>query len=180
ERAAARTPGKLLAGDLESLPFADRSFQLVYCCDVLEHVRDDRRALIELFRVLAPGGRMGLVVPAFQCLWTQHDEANHHHRRYRRSNLVRLVRGAGFTVVRAGYLNVTLGVPVALYRLTQRLLETIRPRPSTCPPRSDIRPLPRALNGLLSLLYRAETALVGSVDLPLGTSVMLVLSRPAA
>jgi SAM-dependent methyltransferase len=42
--------------DLQSIAFADRSFDAILCSHVLEHVPNDRRALGELFRVLRPGG----------------------------------------------------------------------------------------------------------------------------
>jgi SAM-dependent methyltransferase len=49
--------------DITDLPFADASFDLVLCAHVLEHVPDDRRAIAEFHRVLAPGGTAVLQVP---------------------------------------------------------------------------------------------------------------------
>jgi SAM-dependent methyltransferase len=64
--AAAGVPGgaRLVDADLRTrLPFRDRVFDLVFCTEVLEHLPDPRRALRELRRVLAPGGRLALSVP---------------------------------------------------------------------------------------------------------------------
>lgn len=62
-RAVDRLSGTAAAGDLRSLPFADGSFDGVLMSEVLEHVEDDRRALGEAFRVLAPGGILAISVP---------------------------------------------------------------------------------------------------------------------
>ncbi len=62
--AAGRGSGwRLMAADIEALPFADGSFDGVICSEVIEHVDAPRRALIEVTRVLAPGGRLALSVP---------------------------------------------------------------------------------------------------------------------
>src|SRR5207244_1565920 len=69
-------------GQIESLPYADGTVDLILATDVLEHLRDDYAALAELRRVAAPGGRLLATVPAYQWLWSQHDAAHHHFRRY--------------------------------------------------------------------------------------------------
>lgn len=169
-----RAPGAVLNADLTRLPFADRAFDLVYCADVIEHIPDDRAAVAEIARVLKPGGRVGIAVPAFQELWTEHDDANHHQRRYRRGQLVALVEGAGLTIERSSYLNMTLGVPIAGYRLWRRFFEWMRgPRK----PDSDIKPMPKPLNAFGSAVFTAERRLLASADLPFGTSVMVVARK---
>ena len=71
--------------------------------DVLEHLEDDGAALDRLRSSMNPGGHVVITVPALQALWSEHDEANHHFRRYPR----RLLRGRltehGFEIVRLGY-----------------------------------------------------------------------------
>ena len=56
-------PDAPLAMDVTRLAYPDRRFDLVICSHVLEHVRDDRRALAEIARVLRPGGHAVIVVP---------------------------------------------------------------------------------------------------------------------
>ena len=73
---------------LEALPFPDASFDRLLAADVLEHVDDDARALRELRRVAAPGAVLVITVPAHPRLWSAHDEALHHRRRYRRAELL--------------------------------------------------------------------------------------------
>ncbi len=60
-----------------TLPFADGSFDRIIASEVLEHVPDDLGVMAELFRVLAPGGRMAATVPAAvpeQICWWLNDE----------------------------------------------------------------------------------------------------------
>jgi SAM-dependent methyltransferase len=49
--------------DITDIQFPDNSFDLILCSHVLEHVQDDRKAMRELERVLAPGGRALLMIP---------------------------------------------------------------------------------------------------------------------
>ena len=86
-------------GLVETLPFADASFDLVTCLDVVEHTPDDVRTLTELRRVTRPGGHVVVTVPAYQALWSHHDVVNLHYRRYGRASLRTAARDAGFDVV---------------------------------------------------------------------------------
>jgi SAM-dependent methyltransferase len=95
-------PGAI-CGSVMALPFADAAFEVVGAFDVVEHCDPQELALAELHRVLAPGGRLLMAVPAYQWAWSDHDVANGHHRRYTRPRAVAAVREAGFDVVRATY-----------------------------------------------------------------------------
>jgi SAM-dependent methyltransferase len=88
--------GEVRVGRLEELPWEDAVFDLITCLDVIEHVPDDVVALGELRRVARPGGWLLVTVPAYQALWSRHDEANHHFRRYSRSMLRAAARSAGW------------------------------------------------------------------------------------
>ena len=95
--ARARTSARSCEGSVMEMPFAPGSFDLAVCLDVIEHLQDDRGALRELRRVLAPGGALLVTVPAYQWLWSGHDEINHHHRRYNRAHAAgRPPRAAGW------------------------------------------------------------------------------------
>src|SRR5687767_6622160 len=72
----------LCASDAMRLPFRENSFDLVVAMDILEHVKDDSLALNEIYRVLKPGGRIIATVPAYAALWSSHDVALMHFRRY--------------------------------------------------------------------------------------------------
>jgi ubiquinone/menaquinone biosynthesis C-methylase UbiE len=86
----------MLRGDGMALPFGCGTFDAVTMFDVLEHLRYDGVALCEIHRVLKPGGKLVLSVPAYQNLWSAHDEALHHLRRYEYHDLKHLLTMCGF------------------------------------------------------------------------------------
>src|SRR5947209_7005322 len=120
EQASARGDFEIEIGRVEELPWADASFDLITCLDVLEHTADDRVALLELRRVCKPGGRLLLTVPAYPALWSFHDEVNHHYRRYTRATLRGAAVAAGWQVQRLTSFNGLLLAPAAAVRLAQR------------------------------------------------------------
>lgn len=74
------------------------SVNFVYTLNVLEHIEDDQSSLNEIFKIIQPGGKLLIYVPAFMCLYSSMDEKVGHYRRYRRSNLIAKVKNAGFEV----------------------------------------------------------------------------------
>ena len=96
-------------------------FDAVMFLDVIEHLDDDMGALTAARRVLKPGGLTLVTVPAYMFLWSPHDDANQHRRRYVASGLTRLLIAAGFRIELVTYFNTFL-FPVALvHRMVQRL-----------------------------------------------------------
>ena len=83
-------PGDV-CGSALALPFRDACFDVVAAFDVVEHVPDEDGILAELARVLRPGGRLLISVPAYQWAWSGHDVANGHFRRYTRPRAVAAV-----------------------------------------------------------------------------------------
>jgi SAM-dependent methyltransferase len=94
----------LLQADLCALPLADAAIDAVVSANVLEHVPDDRAALAEMFRVLRPGARAVLVVPAGPGLYDYYDRFLGHERRYARGELARKAADAGLSVIEDIYL----------------------------------------------------------------------------
>jgi SAM-dependent methyltransferase len=155
-------------GAVEAIPFDDATFDLVTCLDVLEHTPDDRRTLAELRRVTRPGGHLLLTVPAYQWLWSGHDVANGHERRYRRRTLRAAARESGWTLDRDTYFNGLLLAPAVAVRLAQRYTGLGRGR-------SNLELTPSRLNGVLELPLRLEAALLArGARLPAGLSVLAV------
>jgi SAM-dependent methyltransferase len=160
---------------LEEIPWSDESFDLITCLDVLEHTPDDVASLRELRRVARPGATLLLTVPAYQLLWSSHDVANHHYRRYRRPGLVRAARAAGWEPVGWTYFNSILLAPAAVVRLSERW----RRRRRAGRAHSHVEMTPRWLDRVLELPLRAEAAAIrGGLRLPAGLSLMGVF-RPA-
>jgi SAM-dependent methyltransferase len=106
----------VIRGDATRLPCGSAALDLVTAFDVLEHIEDDRLAAAEIRRVLRPGGTLLVTVPADMRLWSGHDVASHHFRRYDRAGLHRLITGAGLRVDELWSWNVLLRPAVALTR----------------------------------------------------------------
>ena len=89
---------------------AGQYFDTIICLNVLEHVDDDISALQAIRRMLAPSGRLILLVPALPVLYGTIDQALGHHRRYKRAGLGSLLEATGFRVAHIEYFNLA-GVP---------------------------------------------------------------------
>ena len=114
----ARGARRVTFSEIERLPFADASFDVVTAMDVLEHVDDDLAALAELRRVLRPGGLLLATVPAYGFLWSEHDEALKHRRRYTAHELRNKLTVRDFAVERTSYFITALFFPILAMRLT--------------------------------------------------------------
>lgn len=155
---------------LEALPFANESFQVAFALDVLEHLPDDRPALRELHRVLQSGGYLMITVPAYRWLWSKHDVALAHYRRYTARELQTRLCEAGFQVRKLSYALCLLMPLIALTRWLDRL------RPGK--PAATVVPVPRWANRALIRLLDAETRLLMRTNLPFGVSLAAVAQKP--
>lgn len=165
-------PGEGVCASALELPFRDGSFDLVSAFDVVEHCEPESRALAELARVLAPGGRLLLSVPAYQWAWSDHDVRAGHHRRYTRRRLVAAVTAAGFDVRRVthGFAGV---FPIFA---AERLARRVR-RPASGDDGRLPEPPPRVERLLLGLC-RAEARWLRRRDAAFGSSVFLAADKP--
>ncbi len=153
---------------LEALPFPDGRFDLLLANDVIEHLDDDRRALAELRRVAADGAHLVITVPAYEWLWSQHDESMHHRRRYTAGQLRRAVTATGWEPQVETYFYSAVLPLVAAIRAFRRK----RPNEHAA---SDLALGPASLNRLLELPVRAEARLVKrGRRLPAGVSIGMV------
>ncbi|MDY0301954.1 MAG: class I SAM-dependent methyltransferase [Trichlorobacter sp.] len=172
QEAIRQTGIKVAAGGLpEPIPFAAHSFDLVCLLDVLEHIEDDKTALLRAGQLLKPGGRLLVTVPAYNWLWSAHDTAHHHRRRYTANRLQQLAAAAGLDVIRSGYFNSLLFPLIALTRTCKKLTNSTSDSDATMPP-----PL---INNLLQSIFAAEQHLAGYRLLPFGTSATVILSAPS-
>ncbi len=140
------------------------------CLDVIEHLPDDRAAFRELRRVLAPGGALLVTVPAYQWLWSGHDEVNHHHRRYSRATLRQAAQEAGWQCERTTHFN-SLLLPAAV---ALRALDRLHARATESS--LDLWVPPAPMNWLLQQPLNLEAALIGrGATIPAGLSLLAVL-----
>jgi len=176
--AQARGVRRLVRGSITDPPFVDGAFDCVLALDVIEHVDDDIGILSSMVKIVKPGGNLIVTVPAFQALWSEHDEINHHKRRYRAGQLRSLIEEAGFTVDRVTYCNTALCGPVYLTRKAKNLVRSFTGSDVNRPLQSDLGEYPRVVNEGLYRLMKTETRLMRWMDLPFGVSILAVASRP--
>ena len=150
------------------LPFPDRSFDVVTAIGVVEHIEQDRAALAEWARVLAPGGQLVLLTSAYSWMWSGHDVSNHHVRRYTTKEVRAMLADVGLVDVRASYVNCLLFPPIAVVRLAERLAR----RGRTPEPHKDTGEVPAPANRALVALLAVEAWLLRRWDLPFGVSMV--------
>lgn len=142
--------------------------EVVLLLDVLEHLADEAAALATGRRALAEGGLLIATVPAYQWLWSGHDVALGHRRRYTASRLRAVVERAGFRVLRVSYFNTLLFPALALARAWKRLAGDTT---------HDLRRPAPALNRWLEGIFALERHVVSRWALPFGASLLLVARR---
>jgi SAM-dependent methyltransferase len=163
--------GPVERGDICAMPFADGSFDFVFSTDILEHVEDDNRALSEIHRVLKPGGRCLITVPAFPSLWGHHDTITHHKRRYRQAPLLKQVKAAGLRTLTSYHFNYLLFLPIWMVRAVMRRVSS--------KPRNDNLLNFGLLNALLTLVFDFDIATAPHLQPPFGVSLLVLCQRPA-
>lgn len=146
---------------------ATGQYDLVGAFDVIEHIPDDAASVASIARLLKPGGKLVVTVPAHQWMWSAHDVVNHHQRRYSKSGLRRLIEGSPLRLERIGYLNSLLFPLAVAERLASRALGKDD---------SNLTLPARPINHALERVFAAERALVGRVPLPPGLSLFAVAS----
>ena len=165
--------GEVEAAGIESLPFADGTFDLILATDVLEHVERDDVAATELRRVAAPGALLLVTVPAYGWLWSQHDDSHHHLRRYTARQPARPPGGGGLAARAAHLLQLAAA---AADRAGADCSRGAARRGTGAPTTSSPAGL---LNRALELPMRAEAALIArGARFPAGVSIGMVC-RPA-
>jgi SAM-dependent methyltransferase len=143
----------------------DAAYDLIVMLDVLEHIPDDGSALRALRPKLRRGGKILLTVPAVPWLWSAHDVAHHHERRYTASSLAKVVRASGYRIRYESHFNTILFPLIAMARGLGKL---------TGREGGDDAMPPPALNRIFGALFAAESAWVGRFSFPIGVSLGLV------
>lgn len=164
---------RLCAADAMRLPFQDGSFDVIIALDILEHLPDDNAALQEFYRVLKPGGRVIASVPAYQSLWSAHDVALMHFRRYVASEVRERFTAAHLKIQKLSYA-MTLLYPVVwgVRKLTTRFGR------KGAEPKSSLVSVPGFANRLLVGLLAMENAVIQRLSLPFGVTVFCMAERP--
>ncbi len=166
-RAREKSAAAVARGSVNTMPFQDGSFDAAVSADVLCHqAADPVLALLELRRVLRPGGRLVLNLPAYQWLLSAHDQRVRNVRRFTAGGAASLLRAAGFAGIRARYWN---GLLLPLMIVQRKVLargESV----------SDVAPFPPWLDAILHGMTQLERRL--PVTPPAGGSVLAIAEKP--
>lgn len=155
-------------GYLPHVPLDDGAYDLIVLLDVLEHIPDDVGALDHLKGKLAPGGRILVTVPGSPWMWSAHDTAHHHQRRYTAAQLRGVFGKAGLKPRFLSHFNSLLFPLIAAARIVGKL---------TKKEGGDDAMPPAPVNAVLKGLFGAERHWAASVNVPFGVSIALVAER---
>ena len=168
DEAAALSEKRLGRGIIRSpLPELDGVSNDYDLIGAFDHIEDDRAALAAIATKLKSGGKFMMTVPAHPWMWTAHDVANHHKRRYSKRSLRALVEGSPMRLEKIGYFN-SLLFPVAV---AERTVSKLRGKDD-----GDVSLPPAPLNRTLEAVFASERYLVGRLPLPPGLSLFAVAS----
>lgn len=144
----------------------------VFSLDVIEHIENDLEAVKALKELANENGRFIFTVPAYQWLWSWHDEVNHHYRRYTKKSFCDLLEQAGLNVRYASYFN-TLLFPLAVVKRITEFLVPKRLRNQNW----DVQMPSSWLNKLLESIFKLECYWAGKLSIPFGLSIVVVAEK---
>ena len=157
---------KTIQADVTKLDLASNTQDFAISLDVIEHIEDRHALLKEIFRILKPGGKCLITVPAHMWLWSNHDVLNHHFRRYSKSELLQDIKEAGFTVSNLRWWN-SIFLPYIF--LTRFLRKNSESSEFEAPPKL-LQPVVWAI-----LNFEAKSNLVGKL---IGVSLVVEIQKP--
>lgn len=162
---------KTVCGDVILLPFPDNSFDMSLALDLIEYVQDDLAALKELARILKPGGSLVIFAPAYKFLWSFHDEAKHHIRRYEINDLQSKMQQAGLSITKLTYANTFL-FPLVF---AERIITRVMGRPKYINSEDDLHPSWSSM--FLRNTFAFESSLLRHIDFPFGVSIICIARK---
>ena len=156
--------------DATTPAFKNNQFDLIIASDILEHLQNDSLAIKQWYRILKPNGRMIIMVPAFNFLWSSHDLANHHFRRYTKDQLQAVLHQAGLKIERLSYASISTFFPAVIIRFIQRLQ----------PPKTNnfqLRSSHSGFNDILTKIVNFENSVLKYINYPFGVSVFAIVKK---
>ncbi len=145
-------------------------FDIIIASDCLEHLQDDIKAIANWKNLLKIGGMMYIFVPAFQSLWSYHDEVNQHFRRYTKSELKSKLSNAKLTILKASYWNFSLFLPVYIFRKISAILPQSKKEEGQIVSN-------KFANALLLQLVLLENKMLKYSNFPFGISAFCIVKK---
>ena len=170
-RAKSRQVGAVFKGDLPgNIPLeVHQNYDLIVMLDVLEHIEEDTKSLSELKKWLDEDGKLLITVPAYQFLWSQHDELHQHKRRYTINTLKIGLQKSGWKIKYISYFNFFLFPLALIIRSVQKLF----------PPSADaaLKPPNKVLNYMFERIFSFEASVLGNFSFPFGLSIIVLATK---
>jgi len=164
-------------GDIERIDYPNETFDAVLGLDVLEHCVNDVSALKEVFRICKIGGYCIFTVPAYQFLWTEHDSALHHKRRYVREELMAKFKKENFLLIKTSYFN-TLLFPLQFYfRIFKKISMSFISNRKTSSNTDFIYSIHPFVNKILKVIFEFEKYILRILDMPFGLSLICIARK---
>lgn len=161
--------------DLENDNIGNNEFEVICLFDVLEHIKDDNNAIKKINFSLKNNGLLFLTVPAYNFLFSDHDRAMAHFRRYNKKKLIFLLEKSGFEVLESGYWNSLLYPCVLLVRLFKKFLYLFIKRESY---RSEAFTLPPVINNFFYRILMFENFLFKkNIKFHWGLSIFIIAKK---
>lgn len=166
----------ILNASILELPFNNNEFDLVCAFDVIEHVEDDLTAIKELNRVCANKGFIFITVPTFMTLWSEHDDVNHHYRRYLMPQILSLFKNIKGIIVKKSYFNTFLFPPILVFRLLSKILPKKLIRKGSG---SDFTVVDNEsmVNKILFFIFNFERNFLSIFEFPFGVSLFFIFKK---
>lgn len=164
-------------GDINSLDFDDEAFDLVCAFDVIEHVENHEQAIRELTRVCKKQGHILITVPALVSLWSEHDEINHHFRRYNLKEMNALL-SKDLNINYSSYFNFYLFPFTYFFRKLSNLKNHIIPQKQS---KSDFEKVNLGIaSNIFYYLFKSERLYLNKrIKLPFGVSIFAHAQKKA-
>ena len=147
-------------------------YDAVFSLDVIEHIENDHAALVRIKDYLKQDGLFITTVPAYQWLWSAHDDANHHFRRYTKKAYAESLKSAGYEVIYSSYFNTLLFPLAAISRLSENFL-----RKNKALENVTIKMPGKLSNKLLKNIFSVEKYWAGKFEIPFGLSIIIIAKK---
>ncbi len=155
--------------DFDKTPYGHINAVTIF--DVIEHIEDDKEVVSQIYDVLANDSYVFATVPAYQWLWSKHDEIHMHYRRYSIKNFKKLFQDSGFKIIYTSYFNSLLFIPAVLKRFLDKLTGQDKSNDS---PIDEVSPL---MNKIFTTIFLSERKLIPNVSLPFGLSILIIAKK---
>lgn len=152
-------------------PREGRNIRASFMLDVIEHIDDDLSVVKEVYDLLPAGGWMIATVPAYNWLWSRHDELHMHYRRHTRKSIRTLLEKAGFSIRYSSYFNTFLFPAAVAKRFLDKLTGKDKKHNDPVDKVSDM------MNRLFTGIFSAEAAFLPFIRFPFGLSVIVIAQK---